>query len=278
MGMFVCGFLYRMDKKVLLKDNGYIYFALQHESNPFAAEMQQIEDFKNELEGTGLFQYYEIYGQPLYASGICLPEYESDQKMEDGMYSLAAVQIGASVLADFNVVLQEGRSFDAADYVLGQDKRIPVIIGADWSGTLKIGDSFEAEYLYDIYQFDVVGILAPESMIYMTNRTYLLDQDIIMPSFEVTDKNLITDGIKIHYANKVSGIVKVQEEDQRNAQRYLLSCIENTPSGTYSWYATTYDCILKGMLHLGVKEIFVFCFAIIVAGNGFIIVKRIVHK
>ena len=126
------------------------------------------------------------------------------------MYDLAAVQIGPDVLKDFGVALQEGRAFQPTDYVLGEDKRIPVIIGADWSGTLKTGDSFEAEYLYDTYQFDVVGILQSQSMIYMTNRIYLLDQDIIMPSFAVTDEALITDGLKIHYANKASGVMKVQ--------------------------------------------------------------------
>ncbi|MBO5033409.1 MAG: hypothetical protein J6D08_16285 [Lachnospiraceae bacterium] len=112
MGIFICVYLYQSDEKVLQKDNGCIYFALQHESNPFSSEIQQVADFKSELENTDLFQYYEIYGQPLYSSDTYLPEYESEQKMEDGMYDLAAVQIGPDVLKDFGVALQEGVPFN----------------------------------------------------------------------------------------------------------------------------------------------------------------------
>lgn len=277
LGIFICIFLYRMDRKVLLKDNGYIYFALQHESNPFEADVQQIVDFKDKLENTNLFQYYEIYGQPLYSSDICLPKYESEQKTEDGIYELETIQIGYNVLKDFGVALQEGCAFQIKDYKMGKDKNIPVVIGADWSGTLKIGDSFIAEYLYDTYQFHVIGILQPQAMIYMTNRIYLLDKDIIMPSFEVTDYNILTNGLKIHYANKVSGIMKVKKENQECAQRYLLSCLENTSSGVYTWYATTYDCNLRRIFHLGIKEILFLYIVIIAVGNYFIIVKKYRH-
>lgn len=45
------------DKKILQKDNGYIYFALQHESSPFTAYTQQLVNFKKELQNADCFQY-----------------------------------------------------------------------------------------------------------------------------------------------------------------------------------------------------------------------------
>lgn len=71
---------------------------------------------------------------------------------------------------------------------------------------------------------------------------------------------------KIHYANKVSGIIKAEKGKERQAIKYLNSCIKNTSTGKYSWYSTLMDINLRHTFHVGIYEILfmdiVVCFLI----------------
>lgn len=272
--IFICIFLYNNDRKVLVKDNGYIYVSLQHESNPLNTDINQMTAFVNSLKSNKFFTYYEIYGQPLYYYGTFLTESINAEKLQDEIQDLTSLQIDSGIFEDFNILVQDGRDFYSADYLLSKSGKIPVIIGSDLSDRLSVGDCFTAEYLYDTYTFEVIGILQPDAMIYMTNRIYPLNGTIILPSFDINESTVVTDGIKIHYANKASGILRFLEKDKKHALKALEECINATRSGEYSWYATTYDINLKKLLHLGISEIIIICIIIIIAVNIPIILKR----
>lgn len=244
-----------MDYKVLKKDNGYIFFSLQHESEPFSIDVQDFKQLHKKLQDTEWYEYYEIYGQPLFLEENLFQDNENISQSSGEKYMLNAVQIGKNVCSDFGIKIQKGREFAESDFLYSDQKIIPVLIGSELSNSLSIGDSFYAEYLYDVYQYVVIGILSPEATIYMTNKIYLLDNSIVMPSFDISDKSNITDGLKIHYANKVSGIIKVEKGKEKKAVKYFVSCLENTSTGDYSWHSTLLDRNLREILHIGINEL-----------------------
>ena len=255
-----------IDGKVVRRDEGFIFFSLQHESSPFSVDIQNFRQLQKELLDTEWYEYYEIYGQPLFLEENIFQDKENDWKTDDGKHIINAVQIGQNVCDDFGIEIYKGREFIKSDFLYKSKEKLPILIGYEWVNKLSIGDIVCVEYLYDTYECVVIGVLAPESMIYMTNKTYLLDNCIVMPSFEVLQGSNITDGLKIHYANKVSGIIKAEKGKERQAIKYLNSCIKNTSTGKYSWYSTLIDINLRHTFHVGIYEILfmdiVVCFLI----------------
>lgn len=269
--IFVVGvYFISIDNKVLKKDNGDVYFSLQHESMPFDISICDFEDFQKELLNTKYYTYYEMYGQPLFLSEEILDIKENNIITEEGKFIIESMQVGKRVCEDFGIDVREGRRFEETDYMVDTEKTIPVLIGNDLAINAEIGDTFQVEYLYDVYECTIIGILKPESMIYMTNKTYLLDNRIVMPSFEISEGSNVTDGIKIHYANKVSGIIKAEKGKERQAIKYLNSCIKNTSTGKYSWYSTLIDINLRHTFHVGIYEILVMDIVVCFLMNAFI--------
>ncbi len=260
-------YLIKEDNKVLRKDKGYIYISLQHESMPFDISVHDFEAFQKELLNDNYYDYYEIYGQPLLLENEIFRDQENSNITDEGQYVVDSVQIGKNVCKDFEINVRKGRNFEEADYMIDSEKKVPVLVGNDMAVNLEIGDTFSVEYLYDTYECMVIGILKPDSMLYMTNKIYLLDNRIIMPSFNISDESNVTDGIKIHYANKVSGIIKVEKGKEKQAIEYLESCIANTSTGKYSWYSTLLDVNLRQMFHVGIYDILFINIAVLILWN-----------
>lgn len=264
-------YLIHIDNKTLQKDKGYVFFSLQQESSPFAADIREYQKLEKELQATALYKYYEIYAQPIYVEENTFPNAANLTPADSG-YMLDAVQIGQEVCHDFGIELLSGRGFMKDDFLLGNDRRIPVLIGNGLTEYMTVGDSFPAEYLYDTYECVVIGTLRQDSVIYMSNWIYPLENAVVMPGFELADNSAVTDGIKIHYANKVSGVIRAEKGKEKQARSYFASCIENTATGDYSWNATLFDSNLREKLHVGIYEIML-C-AVIVMTFIFIAVKR----
>lgn len=228
-------------------DGGKIYFSIQHEGNPLAvrdiSQFQAVVKALSEIENS---VYYEIYHQPLY-------QRDNSTGVLD-INTLSAVQISKNVQTDFKINLWAGRKFVDSDFLIS-DRIIPIVIGYDLKDNFSIGDHFCAEYLFDDYEFVVVGILAQNSNIEISNGSYLLGDYIVMPNFEILDDRMSTKGIKIHYADKSSGKIGTKIENGNYVLKEIERITKHTEVGTYSFYTTMADANLRIMTGLGIKEI-----------------------
>lgn len=245
-----------MDYDVMARefDGGRVFFNIQHESNPLTTnELSMFDETLEQLSNIDNCTYYEIYAQPLYQKDMQLFDTET----------IRAIQISANVQNDFGLCVSEGRMLDRTDFVI-QKKTIPVMIGADYKNTIKVGDSFTAEYLFDDYEFIVVGILEENSAINISNGTYLLNGYVIMPSFRMAEDLLQTDGMFLHYANKVSGQIGTDAEYVNAVLKELNNILENAKSGSYSINTTSTDINLKNMIGIDIRTIVILSVSMII--------------
>ena len=102
------------------------------------------------------------------------------------------------------------------DYWYKEGDQIPVILGSEYNGIYSVGDTFTHDYLYKNYNFYVYGILNSCEITNMKSNIRI-DQYIIMPSFSIKDipQDIETiNSMKIHYENKVSGIIHIEDESR----------------------------------------------------------------
>lgn len=229
-----------LDKKMYQIDHDCVLYQLQHDDNPFRQNIADFENIYHLLQETDLYTYYELYAQPLYFGTT--------------KGSVAALQISQNIQEDFSLTPTDGRLFTEEDFIF-DNNTIPVCLGADYLNQYQLGDSFSAEYLYDEYHFVVVGLLEQNSMIKTSLKNILLDECIIMPSFNVSPNTPITDGLKIHYANKTSGIIKTTLEQEEQAQEYFANILESGNAGDYFWSSSLVSINMKNRFDLSLKTL-----------------------
>lgn len=225
---------------------GKVFISLQHESDPRKMnDISIFSDIVSKLSKSDNCKYYEIYIQPLYPRN-----YESIEKEE----KIEAIQISLNIQDDYSFNISEGRKFNKDDFIF-EGGIIPVILGNNYTGRFCVGDSFTAEYLFDAYEFEVIGILQEHPGVDVINGVYSLDNRVIMPSFFIASDKYITDGIKIHYANKTSGKICTDNQNIAKVQKDINSVIRNTQAGTYSLYSTSINYNIKLLLGLSIENI-----------------------
>ena len=205
------------------------------------------------LQDTELFKYYEIYGQPLWVEGKLFDEVSD--------HELPCVQIGENVAEDFGIETEAGRNFAGTDFVFDWKGSIPVILGHTYNGQIELGTRFQGEYLYDTYDFIVIGILKENSRIDLGFKSYLLDESAIMPSFAIADVTGFTDGMKIHYANKTSGVIRTSSGAWKDVERCIKEIVNHSPSGNYSWYSNSVRINFRQMFGIDVISLMILCIA-----------------
>lgn len=230
--------LHRLDRRAIENDGG-VYLSIQHETNPLELpdSPQVLDEFlslNHRLRDNALFTYYEIYSQPLYlpmdAEGFVVQNYDTVFQQQQ----VPCVQLSANVLSDFSLNVQSGETFTPSDYTHSAGSAIPVLLGADYKGNFSIGDLFTADYLYTTYPFQVTGFVQPGAAFTSYGSTILMDDKIIMPSFEFNypptgEKEYTTQ--KIHYANKTSGKIKVDPAEYQAVKQSVLSLLEGLSIG-----------------------------------------------
>lgn len=206
--------------------------ALQHEENPEKVDLTAFYNLYNDLQN---FVYLEIYNQPLDVFWNGRKHFDSyTNELSKNPDRVACLQVSKNVVQKYQLKIDTGRMWKDTEFVL-EDHRIPVILGNGYSGIYEIGDVFEAEYLYESYDFSVIGFFERNSMIYTGRSGFInVDQSIVMPSFSVQENVLPTDGLKMHYANKTSGIIELDRGSYINDYRKLEDKLNLSGCGNYS--------------------------------------------
>ena len=225
------------DKKEKDRNKGFHYISIQHESSPIKKVVEDFQEVYDFLANSG-GQYYEMYAQSLGVEDGSFFDYGGRGLMtvKSGQYINAkALQVSQNVLEDYHIEAAEGRSLGGEDFVYYPGKRIPVLIGSAYRDIYQVGGTFWAEYLFDWYEFEIIGILKEGAATDWGIGMYWLDEFIMMPSFSITGKTEVTDGIRIHYANKTSGVLKIPAEEQERFEKDYRPMLKSNRAGEYSW-------------------------------------------
>lgn len=257
----------KIDAQNLQKNNNYLYYSLQHQSSPSQSDVQSFKDLYQTLSNSNLYTYYEIYEQPLnipYTSSTFFIPYDVPYPNETTgpFQSTSSIQISQNVQDDFNFSVLEGRLLQADDFIYNGKNSIPVLMGQKYAQQFDIGDSFSANYLFDDYNFHIVGFLQTGNKISTSLNDILLDSYIIMPSFEITDDVPQTMGLKVHYANKTSGKIKVTPENFQAASTFFIPLLENSPAGSFTWHNTSISLNFKQNFGISLHTAFYILIAI----------------
>jgi len=212
----------KTDETCLLIDDGNVFVQLQHESDPMVVDIEDFQRISIALAHLGSTTYYEIYKQPLYI------------QIDGNLQNFPCVQICSNTQRDYSLSVSKGRIFEAADFTFFGEESIPVIMGHAYSSSFVLGDVFEAEYLFDAYSFEIIGFLKSESAIVNSLHSVSLDECIVMPSFEILVDEKPTDGLRIHYANKTSGVIKTLPDNLDTVLMQIDELVVNSSVGEYS--------------------------------------------
>ena len=231
--------------------NNVAYVSLQQESSPFDNEQNDYIKLHNILSQS--LKYHEFYNQPLFNKNDMLSFFEAySGNLERGCEEIASSQIGQMISDRLDIV--QGRNFVNSDFMHNEGSTVPVILGNSYTSIFNIGDKFNLEYLYDNYEFEVVGILKKDSIIEL-NMTYYLDKSIIMPFFTIPVGTELTDGEIIHYANYTSGVVEIPNDKFSADMKFIKNVLNQKICGEYSYAIQQQNYYWKDYLGVYPKSI-----------------------
>ena len=226
--------LYKENRAEERMDSEHVYFDLQQESSPFSSSVEEYTELYAKLCSSSLYDYYECY--PQYLEGLPVSQsffdYETEALSENCQAALC-VQISENLQYNSHLTCDAGRLLNGKDYQLAGET-VPVLLGYEYRNLFQLGDQFSAVYLYNVYTFEVVGFLEKGAKIYNPAHMIYLDKYIIMPSFNVFTFPENTDGIKIHCANKTSGVLTCRKDDFAYVSGHIKQLIANAGCGNYS--------------------------------------------
>lgn len=202
-------------------EDGKVYYSIQHEGNPLSVSLDQFqktyEDLKETFSQKG-YQYVEVYYQYLESAKEDGKEfYTAEDVLEQSPDTIQALQISMNVLGDADV--SKGRYFRNDDYLCSADAAIPVLMGAAYEGIYDLRDTFEASYLFQEHTFQIIGFLNEGTKILAGDGFLITDRYVVMPSFCLSGSDDGNDGYRIHYANKISGLVQAPQYDASDLER-----------------------------------------------------------
>lgn len=236
-------------------NKGYIFYSIQHEDNPLDKDIESFMKLHGSLNKNLEYDYYELYSQYLE-----MPE-QQGQYYEEGTGELLnqcagvkCIQVNKNLLDDYGIEVTEGFSFENKDFSINNNKTIPVLMGAAYSSLYNVGDIFKAIYLFDEYEFRIIGFLAEGSNINTAFISIEMDDYIIMPSFEIDASVPVTNGLKIHYANKTSGLVRLSEGNNNVFEKHIASLLKNAEVGKYSWTITPMEVQYKEIFKITINQ------------------------
>lgn len=226
--------LYRLNKTEESTGNNRVYFALQQESSPFSVPLEKYSELYSRLSDNSRYDYYECYLQ--YLEGLPASQsffhYET-QALSENCEAALCIQISENLQKDSDFKCYAGRLLNSGDFSFNGGT-IPIIAGYEYRNLLPLGTQFSATYLYNVYTFEVVGILEENSKIYNPAKIVYLDKYVIMPSFHALKLPENMKGLSIHYANRTSGILVSPKEDFAYASGYIKQLLSNAECGEYS--------------------------------------------
>lgn len=263
LAMIICGFSILNYLELLLKINqselelnkGHVIYSIQHDGNPLDADLEYLKKLYELLNHNNIYQYFELYNQYLEMPDqkSAFYEYGTD-KLSNQCEGINCIQVSENLLDSCEIHLLNGRLFEIKDFIYKRGETLPVLMGEAYSSLYMIGDVFEAEYLFDMYKFEIIGFLSENSNINMSSYNINLDNYIVMPSFMIDSNVPVTDGIKVHYANKTSGLVSLNKTDSDEFYKIIEPMLKNAKVGKFSWTVTPIENQYKEIFKISINQ------------------------
>lgn len=132
-------------------------------------QVARLAAFVDELGHQAGIASISAFDQPVsVADGRSARETEAVQ-MNETAFDFAGLTVGTGRAPDWQHVDYDGAT-------------VPVVLGAAYEGARQVGDRFTGSFLFREFTFEVVGILAPDSVMYFRGDVnHFLDDAIVLP-------------------------------------------------------------------------------------------------
>ncbi|RDU22339.1 hypothetical protein [Anaerosacchariphilus polymeriproducens] len=109
----------------------------------------------------------------------------SENGKKEYVTTLNTIEIGKTLNEQLKDVILEGRCFNDDDFNYQNNNAIPVILGADYKESYKIGDTLSLYYIADTFNFKVVGFFPADYTLKHNIAIYSLNNFICIPFFDI---------------------------------------------------------------------------------------------
>ncbi|MDP4524556.1 ABC transporter permease [Bacillus halotolerans] len=193
-------------------------------------KLNNVKNFYNYLNKSTDFVYLNTTLQPIgvqsfqgnetfldgYEYGSTQEPYERKYK-EEKYWLVKSIQLNENIFKVSNLKLQMGSFFKKNEYIYKKSKKIPVILGSQYEGIYKVGDTLKIDYIDKDFVGEVIGILEPESVVPAREETeFYLDRYIILP--ELIMNQLPSDSFDLtfqqrHYLQLIGGQILTKKDN-----------------------------------------------------------------
>ncbi|WP_127489168.1 ABC transporter [Paenibacillus ehimensis] len=106
------------------------------------------------------------------------------EKQDGPYYSIKALQMNKQAFDHFGIDVIEGEPLSSQDFEnKNNNDNVPVLLGSEYRGLYKVGDTLKGRYLFKKFTFSVKGFVDKSTMVFNSNnRELYLDRYIIMPA------------------------------------------------------------------------------------------------
>lgn len=172
--------------------------------------------FEKKLMNSNEFEFYQYGNNFIEAINVDMPDtcivnygtiYENQSKYiidDENILAIEAIQISNNFFDLFPIEIIYGRNFNKEDFNFKDC--IPVILGSAYKEYFNINDKFEAYYLYDRKEFEVIGFIDDESKFYLgANNSYVKYSNfIVMPFNNIYEDNYSS---RLILLQKINGFI-----------------------------------------------------------------------
>lgn len=238
--------------------------------------LEKLIGLYTELSSNDSYVYYEIMDQVFeyvgendIPSSMLVDKDLANQKIEGEYYTpLKALQVSEKVYNIFNVRdnLLNGIGFQSDDYIIGDTNTIPVLLGHNYLEIFDIGDEFVISYLGSVdFSCKVIGFLKSGTNIGFNNVTYLLDDYILVPALNLSEKSVADrEFCGILYSLKTTSMIPYNGIDDYN--KIVLSLEKSFQDNNLDYKIQSDYIKLESKINLSTKQALIIRAAGIIAG------------
>lgn len=198
-----------------------------------------MKGFYNELNRNKAFQYLVIDTQKM---GLIDPqnrltEYPSYDE-RTGAKSVNVIQLNQQACEYFHIQSEERLFFNSGDFDSGT-KVVPILLGHRFSKQFQIGDRLKGELYLRDYEFQVMGFLKENFLVYYNgDPEFYLDDFVVMPSQDYLEDPTSPQERKhqqIVYLSKINGYIFLPEKESSYSDMMMTLESISEKSGFYDY-------------------------------------------
>lgn len=155
---------------------------------------KRLNDFNQALVTSKKFTVYTAVYQPMEVidfkgDASFSPDYEMDAenpapRNQNGRfyYSIQSLLVNDNALTMNHIQLSEGKYFKKEVYTYKKHQIIPILLGADYEGVYKVGETVDISYYFEDFKGKIIGFIKQDEKIMTSNSPETnLNKFFVMP-------------------------------------------------------------------------------------------------